>query len=293
LTVIATNATQVVITGTDGSSYPLGTTGGSQSVSPSAGTTYTATATGAGGKIFATVYVNVQGATTILSNLQTSTGWESWGQLPPAYVDCSPCSGITWSMTQGITSPSLSQNATEFSTSGSVPYAVVLWVNPVIGQFSTQGLPDTNQTILPNAHNFTYDADFYVTDSSVTWALEFDVAWYMNGVAEYWGTQCNPLGDGDWDVLNDVTQKWVSTGNPCSFVNGWNHVTIQNQRLAGNTLLYSTITLNGVTSDINLTYASYSVPSTWYGITVNYQMDGNSVQASNTTYLDNLTLTYW
>ncbi len=50
LTVSATNATQVVVTGTDGSSYTLQPAGGTQSVTPTATTTYTATATGTGGK---------------------------------------------------------------------------------------------------------------------------------------------------------------------------------------------------------------------------------------------------
>jgi phospholipase C len=48
LTVSATNATQVTITGSDGSSYSLSATGGTKTVSPTATTTYTATATGAG-----------------------------------------------------------------------------------------------------------------------------------------------------------------------------------------------------------------------------------------------------
>jgi phospholipase C len=46
LTVAATNATTVVITGSDGSSYPLASTGGTQPVTPKKTTTYTATATG-------------------------------------------------------------------------------------------------------------------------------------------------------------------------------------------------------------------------------------------------------
>lgn len=49
LTVAATNATKVTIAGSDGSSYSLAATGGTQSVTPGATTTYTATATGASG----------------------------------------------------------------------------------------------------------------------------------------------------------------------------------------------------------------------------------------------------
>ena len=56
LTVGASNATQVTVTGTDGSSYTLQANGGTQIVSPIANTTYTATATGAGGN--ATAYSN-------------------------------------------------------------------------------------------------------------------------------------------------------------------------------------------------------------------------------------------
>jgi phospholipase C len=49
LTVTATNATKVVITGSDGSSYSLPASGGTQTVTPTATTTYTAEATNAAG----------------------------------------------------------------------------------------------------------------------------------------------------------------------------------------------------------------------------------------------------
>lgn len=59
LTVAATNAAQVVVTGSDGTSYTLQAAGGTQAVSPTATTTYTATATGAGGTATATAVVTV------------------------------------------------------------------------------------------------------------------------------------------------------------------------------------------------------------------------------------------
>jgi phospholipase C len=60
LTVAAVNATQVTLTGSDGSSYPLANAaGGTQSVSPAATTTYTATATGPGGSVTAATTVTV------------------------------------------------------------------------------------------------------------------------------------------------------------------------------------------------------------------------------------------
>jgi hypothetical protein len=246
-----------------------------------------------GGATYSTVNVTVARNGTKLSNLQTSAGWQGRGQLPPIYADCSPCAGLGWSLVQGVTSPSLSGKAAQFNTDGTTPYGVVLWYNPVIGQFSTQGLPDDGHILIPSLHNFTYYTDLYVTNASVTQVLEFDVSMYMDGIGMFFGTQCNHLGGGEWDVLNNETQRWESAGVPCNLVNGWNHLTLQFQRGSGNTLLYQWITLNGVTYNINKTYTPFEVPPSWYGVTVNYQMDGNSRQTANTTYLDNFNLTYW
>ena len=248
---------------------------------------------GCGGATYSTVNLTVANTGTKLANLQSNAGWESWGQLPPIYADCSPCTGLNWSKLQGVTSPSLSGNAAQFSTSGTTAYGAVLWVNPVIGDFSTQGLPDQGHTLVPSLHNFIYDTDFYETNVAVSQAIEFDVSMYMNGVGMFFGTQCNHLGGGEWDVVNNVTQGWESAGVPCNVTNGWNHVTLQFQRQPDNSLLYQSVTLNGVTYVINKTYAPFQVPVSWYGVTVNYQMDGNYKQSSNTSYLDNLSLTYW
>jgi phospholipase C len=67
LTVSATNATTVVVTGSDGSSYNLSATGGTQAVTPAATTTYTATATGPGGNASAVATVTVTAAGSVQS----------------------------------------------------------------------------------------------------------------------------------------------------------------------------------------------------------------------------------
>jgi hypothetical protein len=245
-----------------------------------------------GGSSYVPVSFAVQSTGHTLSNLQADTDWESWGQIPPGYVDCSPCSGIEWSTEHAVASPSISGNSTRFGTRGSKPYAVVPWVDPVIGTYSTQNLPDEAHTLIPSIHNFTYDTAIYITDLSVTAVLEFDVSMYMNGTGMFFGTQCNHLNGGEWDVLNNVTQQWSPTHVPCNLVNGWNHLTLQFQRTANNEVVYRTIALNGVTANVNETFPSFQVPTDWYGITVNYQMDGDKKQSPSVTYLDNLSLTY-
>ena len=232
---------------------------------------------------------------TTLSDIQASAGWNSWGQFPPLYQDCAaPCPGLSWSIEQHVASPSLSGNATQFSIGGTAPYSDVLFSNPLVGQNSTQGLPDDDHTLLPSIHNFIYSADFYVTNASVTQVLEFDISMYFNGLSLIWGNQCNHLGDGDWDIWDNMNSKWASTGFACPLIDkGWNHVTIQAQREADNTLLFQSFTLNGVTEELNTTNGPGTAPQSWWGVTVNFQMDGDKLESANTTYLDNLSLSYW
>jgi len=64
------------------------------------------------------------------------------------------------------------------------------------------------------------------------------------------------------------------------------------QRTSNNELNYQSITLNGVTNTLNWTYGHGSAPSDWYGVTINYQEDGNEYQQPYDVYLDQLTFTY-
>ncbi len=227
-------------------------------------------------------------------NIQAVENWNQWGELAPVYDICDPCAGINWNMTQNVSSTSLSGHATRFDIGGSAPYGDVLWSNKLIGQATTENLPDTDRSILPNVRNLQYDADIFVTNTAVTQDLEFDVNIFMDGIGMEWGTECNNLDGSDWDVWDNVNVRWVSTGAPCNLMNNaWNHVTIVVQRLSDNSLLYKTITLNGVTAVINRTYPPFSVPQSWYGMTVNYQMDGDYKLSPNVTYLDNLSVSYW
>ena len=254
---------------------------------------------GCGGSTSQQVNLNVQATSENVSgnairNIQAAGGWDQWGEFAPKYDICSPCSGVNWNMSQHVGSPSQSGNATRFDIGGWVPYSDVLWSNKLIGQGSTQNIPDNDHKILPNVHNLQYSVDVFVTNYSVTQDLEFDVNLYMNGLGMEWGTECNHLADGDWDVWDNVNAHWVSTGAPCSLNNNaGNHVTIDAERLGDNSLLYKTIAVNGQVFNINRTFPPFHVPGGWYGMTVNYQMDGDHRMSSNTTYLDNLTISYW
>lgn len=241
-----------------------------------------------------TITVTSSGNGKTFFNLQNGAGWTGYGQLPPSYQDCTSCgSGVTWSLTQGISSPSLDGKATQFNIGGTTPYADVLWNNHLIGDFSSQGLPDTSHTLVPTLSNFTYDVYFYGTNLEKAQALEFDVNQFFNNLGFTWGHECRVGGGHEWDVWNNTAAKWVPTGVACNPLdNSWNHLIIQVQRTSDNQLLYQSITLNGVKSTINQYYSPFTAVG-WYGITVNYQMDGNSTQQAYTAFLDELNFTYY
>ena len=241
-----------------------------------------------------TITVNSSGQT--FWNVHSSGGWNGYAQQPPNYSDCVGClpsgPGTTWAMDQNIKSPTMSGNSTQFNIGGTMDYSDVLWNNHLIGDLCSQGLPDTNHTLVPTLHNFTYDVWFYSSNIGSSEALEFDVNQFFDGMGFTWGHECRVEGGNEWDIWDTVTLKWLPTGIPCyPMQNAWNHLVIQVQRTSNNQELYQLITLNGQTNTLNWQYAPFSAPG-WWGITVNYQMDGDYKQTPYTVYVDELNLTY-
>src|ERR1700730_6626111 len=165
---------------------------------------------------------------TSLSNLQHSGGWSQYGQGPPNFVDCSPspCDGISFSMTQGVQSPSMSGHATIFNVGGSTPYSDALFNNHLIGPLSSQGMFDPEQKQVSSLYNFTYDVYFYGDNLGLSEALEFDINQFFGGMGFIYGHQCRMAGGNEWDVFDNQKGAWTPTGIPC-FPNSksWNHLT--------------------------------------------------------------------
>jgi len=223
------------------------------------------------------------------SDLQQSTWWNGYALLPSSYNICTTCTPTgplaTWATTQGIKSPALSSGGSmKFDIGGTMPFADILW-----NVKFTKYLPD--QKMVPTLSNFTYDVYFYGTDLESSQALEFDINQFFNGMSFIWGHECRIASGHEWDTWDNVHMHWVKSGIPCNPVsNAWNHLVIQVQRTSDNRLLFKSITLNGKTDTLN----RYDNPSstTWYGLTINYQMDGNSQQQPYSVYLDKLNFTY-
>ena len=123
-------------------------------------------------------------------------------------------------------------------------------------------------------------------------ALGFDINRFFGSMSFIFGHECRTASGNQWDVWDNQNARWVPTGVPCyPNNNAWNHLTIKVQRTSNNDLVYQSISFNGVTSNLNWTFGHGSTPG-WYGLTINYQMDGDGHQDSYNVYLDNLTFSY-
>lgn len=228
-------------------------------------------------------------------NLQASKGWNGYGELPPKYDICTDCWGpVTWKMTQGIQSPSQTGNAARFDLGGYTPYADALWNNHLIGDGSSQGMLDSEHKIVPTLYHFIYDTYVYSTQFELSEALEFDVFQVFSGMGFMYGTECRLVSGQQWAIWDNVDSKWDDTGIPCKFNNNsWNHVVWEFERTSDNKLHYISVTLNGTKRTVDKYYNPSAMPGGWYGLVVNYQMDGNYKQYDYSTYLDQLKLNYW
>jgi hypothetical protein len=226
---------------------------------------------------------------TTFADLQQSSWWNGYALLPSSYNICDTCtpSGplATWGTTQGIKAPALSSGGSmKFDIGGSMPFADILW-----NVKFTKHLPD--EKMVPTLSNFTYDVYFYGTNLETSQALEFDINQFFNGMSFIWGHECRIASGHEWDTWDNINMHWVKSGISCNPVsNSWNHLVIQAQRTSDNRLLFKSITLNGKTDTLNR-YDNPS-PTTWYGLTINYQMDGNSKQQPYSVHLDKLNFTY-
>ena len=227
--------------------------------------------------------------------VENFAGWHGFGELAPAYEICTTCTDkVTWGFSQGVTAPAggVSSTATRYSLGGIVPYSDALFSNHVIGEGTTQNIPDSSGTIMSSIRHMIYDVYFYGDNLNLAHALEFDIGLNFSGHAMMFGTECRMEGNRLWAVWDNPHQRWVDTAVPCKAVVGkWNHLIIKFSTTSDHKVIYDSITLNGVTTAVNM--YNYSIPSNWHGMVINFQLDGNKYQNDFSVYLDHLNITYY
>ncbi len=213
-------------------------------------------------------------AQTTIYSIDQKSGWQV----------CTNCAGVSGqtdaasSFAQFQSSPSMDGKSMRFFIGGTTPYRNALWH---IGFGGT------------TARHFIYDVYFYIKNPSAAMALEWDLNQYIGGKAYIFGVQCNVQSSHTWDVWDPYYGHWRSTGISCPQFPAykWNHVVEEFERTTDNRLHFVAITYNGVKHYVNKYYNPHS--TSWYGMGIDYQMDGNSTQTDYYTWLDKINVTKW
>jgi hypothetical protein len=204
-------------------------------------------------------------------NLESDSHWNHFSLMPPSYNICGSCTSV-----EG--------NSMKFSIGGKTPFSDALW-----NQKFTTRLADEKS--VPNYHDFVYDVWFFSSTIEKSQALEWDINQFFGGKSFIWGHECRIAGGHEWDTWDNVHMHWVKSGIPCNPKNNaWNHLTIHVQRTSDNRLYFKSITLNGFTASTNR--YDKPTPTSWYGMTINYQQDGNRYQEGYSIYQDKISFFY-
>ena len=221
------------------------------------------------------------GGTTIPSTAKTFSKIEEM----PGWENCTVCAGpggngsvARYSMTQGVSSPSVDGNAAGFWIGGTTKYTSALWWKQ-LGANS-------------GVSHFVYDLQFYIKDSNSAFALEFDVNQSTGGHRYVMGTQCGNRYDKQWDVWDTYDKHWIPTGISCTGLApyAWHHLVEETYRANGR-IYYVSITLDGVKHYVNRNYGSISNSAN--DINVAFQMDMDGTPHPFNAWLDQVKLSYW
>jgi len=211
---------------------------------------------------------------TTKSYIEKMSGWES----------CSTCAGhngngptVPHTMTKGVSSPTMGSKSAKFWIGGSSPYGNALWWEN-IG-------PGTSAT------NFQYDINFYLKNPSASQALEFDVVESGNGRHLVFGVQCE-LAQHEFRIWSP-SAHWTNTGIACASPTAytWHHLTMQYHRTSSGDAQFVSMTLDGATHYINMTEEGKS--SSGNTTDTSFQMDERLAATDYSTYVENLSVTWW
>jgi hypothetical protein len=242
-----------------------------------------------GGIYQSSVAVNVGQASTAPTTQPSAPTLWNIDQLG-GWFHCDSCAGpggfgptVAHSLTQNVPSPSLDGRAAQFWIGGGTPYSNALWWYKVLYDSAANN----------NAHHLVYDLYFYTNDPTAAQAIEFDINQFVAGRSLIFGSQCAYRNTGTWEIWDNPNSRWVSTGIRCPALVAyqWQHVTLEVERTADNNLHYVSLTLNGTKHYLN--WYNASTATSWRGVTINYQMDGNYQQKSYSTWVDKMSLSYW
>ncbi len=231
LSITAINAKQVTITGTDGSTYTLQSSGGTQTVSPTVTTTYTVAATGNGGTASATATITVTSnpvpSVSITANPTTVISGNSSTLTVTAFnatqVTVTGTDGSTYTLpSSGGTQTVIPANTATYTanatgTGGSISASTTVAVTP------QSGLQSVDHVIFMLQENHTFDNYFGMLNpyrKATGWNIGDDGTDYeVDGIDDKLSTITNvndentsyPLFKFTSTCIDDESSDWLAS----------------------------------------------------------------------------------
>lgn len=219
--------------------------------------------------------ITIPSTAQVIQNIQKLSGWQT------CFGSCTATPMAVFSMTQGITNPSVSGSSAKFSLlPGTKTWGAALW-------FKTLGGGHNNAT------HFVLDLNYYVDNPAVDQAMEFYVTQNANGIRYNFGAQCDLAGAHAWRMWDNIGKRWVGSPVTCPtpLAKTWYHLTLEFQHQPGGELLWTAVSVNGKRSLVNL--GMQHTPGSTNGLDIAYQSDANHVGAPFSVWLDKVSLTFW
>ncbi len=213
-------------------------------------------------------------------NLQESSSWLTCGS-------CGNNSGnaklATYEMTRGLTTPAIDNTSTsaQFSIGGPYPYTDAYWYIK-------------DPAIATPVQSLTYDFYLYVPAATgkSPQAIEFECQQTVNGYVYNFAWQAD-YASHSWRTFDYVNKKWIPTTIPFAgfTTDTWHHITAQ-YHTSGTNSVHDAITVDGVTTTVNITRPAKYTGQSWNSMTNAFQLDMNSVPTAYSVYVDKMSVTY-
>ena len=221
----------------------------------------------------------VGGNTTLFDNIQQASGWLTCGNCGNTGAAGATA---TYSMIQGITSPSESGSSAEFSIGGQYAYANGYW-------YYRHPPRSTAMSSL------VYQFDLYIPAGSenAPQAIEFECQQRLNGYIYNFAWQAD-YASNQWRVFNYTARKWEDAGIPLQRFapNSWHHIVAEyHNDGAAHVTYHDALTVDGARYPVSISHSAAPTGTAGGDFTNAFQLDLNGTPVPYSVYVDKMRVT--
>jgi hypothetical protein len=229
----------------------------------------------------AVIYVTASSTTglTVLSRIEEQSEWQTCGNCGNTGATGETA---TYSMTRGLSSPSLDGSSSLFSIGGPYPYKNGYWY---IGHSNSPTTP---------LQYLRYEFDLYVPGkyANAPQAIEFECQQKANGYVYNFAWQAD-YARNEWRIFDYVLKRWDSTGIALTrfSTDKWHHI-VAEYHTSGSSVIHDALTVDGVRKTVGAKHPAKYVGGTSHYLTNAFQLDLNKYATPYKIYVDGMKVSY-